>query len=273
MRRIFIFLSLAALLYPLAVLAEQRSCGTHWTGWMKEADAAKNPCPDQCERGERLSERTWGKAPDIQYDVQYQCYFPAPRQSAYEGTATGKSEQAGQASTTQAAASNDVFPFIRGTVDDISAANGAWLNWYTKLEPVPENLRGKESWLPVFEEISTFIKQSPALATLREFYPWLSFGVDEGFEPLPRAQISMIFWSSQWVEPAPDTPHKFKLKSGAWGSAPGGIDFWINWFPLSTSGGGDELSATDWYRDDHGAFFGLDRPAVHFEVNEIFWRR
>ncbi len=253
MRRIFILLILAVLLSPLSAIGEQRSCGTHWTGWMKEADPSRNPCPEQCERGERLGERTWGNAPDIQYDVQYQCYFPAPRQSAYEDTPAGNAVKTDPAE-------NDVFPFIRGRVDDISAANGAWLNWHTKLNPVPQNLRGKEAWLPVFEKISDFIKQSPALATMREYYPWLSYGVDEGYEPLPRAQISMIFWLPEWIEPAPGTPDNIKLKSGAWGSAPGGVDFWMNWFPTSTVGASDELSPSDWYKDNQGVFFRIRKP-------------
>jgi hypothetical protein len=257
---VVIFLEFCFLLLPLAGHAEQRSCGTHWTGWMKTQDSDKNPCPSQCERGEKLNVRTWGNAPDTQYDFQYQCYFPAPKQSAYESSPASVPTTPGQSSTTQAAAKDDIFPFIRGRVDDVSAANGAWLNWTSKLDPIPQNLRGKQAWFPVFEKFSVFLKQSPALATMQEFYPWLSFGVDESYQPLPRAQISMLLWPRDWVEPAPNTPDKIKLKNGAWGSAPAGYDLWINWFPLARSGGNDELSPNDWYKDAQGAFFRLQKP-------------
>ena len=70
----------------------------------------------------------------------------------------------------------------------------------------------------------------------------------------------MLLWSPDWVEPAPGTPDKIKLKSGAWGSAPAGYDLWINWFPLAQSGASDELSPSDWYKDAQGAFFRLRKP-------------
>ena len=95
---------------------------------------------------------------------------------------------------------------------------------------------------------------------MREYYPWLSYGVDENFKPLPRAQISMILWSSDWVEPAPATPDKIKLKQGAWGFSPAGIDVWINWFPTSASGASDDLKSWDWYKDSQGEFFRLAKP-------------
>ena len=143
LRHVVIFLGFCFLLLPLAGHAEQRSCGTHWTGWMKTQDSDKNPCPSQCERGEKLNVRTWGNAPDTQYDFQYQCYFPAPTQSAYASSPPGAPATPGPTASAEASANKDTFPFIRGRVDDVSAANGAWLNWTSKLDPVPQNLRRK----------------------------------------------------------------------------------------------------------------------------------
>ncbi|MBP7775636.1 MAG: hypothetical protein KA371_00730 [Acidobacteria bacterium] len=152
------------------------------------------------------------------------------------------------------------FPFIRGPVDDESARDGAWLNWETKLTPWPSKLRGKEAWRPLFEALSDFIRQSPALTTMREYYPWLSYGVDADVAPLPRAQISLVLWPSRWVEPAPGTLDGIRLKSGAGGFTPAGLDLWINWFPTSASGSSDDLASPEWYRDADGAFFRLSRP-------------
>jgi len=154
----------------------------------------------------------------------------------------------------------DRFPFIRGRVDDESAPNGAWLNWETRLTPWPARLRGKEAWRPVFEALSVFLKQSPALASMREVYPWLSYGVDDGFQPLPRGQISMVLWSARWVEPAPGTPAGLRLKSGAGGFTPSGFDAWINWFPTSPRGASTDLVSADWYTDAQGSFFRLAPP-------------
>jgi hypothetical protein len=272
MRWVCVLVSVLFFVMSAPVLAEKQNCGTHWTGWVKEADSDKNPCPHPCQRGERLAERTWGKPPDMQYDFQYQCYFPDPKQTGYgdTGPASGvvqkntatpaKATPTGQTRGDNASSNAGAFPFIRGRVDDESAPNGAWLNWETKFKPLPPNLRGKEAWLPIFETISLFIKQSPALTTMREYYPWLSYGVDHDYQPLPRAQISIILWSADWVEPAPATPDRIKLKPGAWRAAPAGIDVWINWFPTSASGASDDLKSWDWYKDSQGEFFRLAKP-------------
>lgn len=242
-------LAVAALLTAGRIGAEQRSCGTHWTGWVTEADPQINPCPAACERGERLQARTFGAAPNVQYDVQYQCWFPVPTQAAF-----------GDAGSVPHDLDSAVFPFIRGRVDDANARDGAWINWSSRLDPLPQNLRGKEAWVPLFEQISGFLRQSPALTSLREYYPWLAYGVDSTVVPLPAANVSMMLWSADWVEPDPGHPDGFRLKPGAWGATPGGFDLYVNLFPLRVHGASDELTPADWYTDEQGPFFRLRQP-------------
>lgn len=60
----------------LVVVIPRQSCGTHWTGWVKDPNADVNPCPKGCERGKRLrlDEHKNGKA--TEYQANYECFLP-----------------------------------------------------------------------------------------------------------------------------------------------------------------------------------------------------
>ena len=61
---------------PGAIVVPRENCGTHWTAWVDDPDANVNPCPANCERGERqvLNSRRSGYS--NQYQARYQCYLP-----------------------------------------------------------------------------------------------------------------------------------------------------------------------------------------------------
>ncbi len=59
-----------------AIVVPQASCGTYWTGWVKDPNADVDPCPKGCERGKRLrlDEHKSGEA--TEYQANYECYLP-----------------------------------------------------------------------------------------------------------------------------------------------------------------------------------------------------
>ena len=61
---------------PADAPSSGENCGTYWTGWMETLDAAVNPCPKGCLRGQKPSVKTGLSGHGIKYDVNYQCYMP-----------------------------------------------------------------------------------------------------------------------------------------------------------------------------------------------------
>ena len=59
-----------------AIVVPRDSCGTHWTGWVKEIGADVNPCPKGCERGKRLRLDEHKNSGVTEYQANYECYLP-----------------------------------------------------------------------------------------------------------------------------------------------------------------------------------------------------
>jgi len=61
---------------PGAVVVPRANCGTYHTGWVDDPEADVNPCPEVCERGERLWVNSQKSGDKTQYDGTYSCYLP-----------------------------------------------------------------------------------------------------------------------------------------------------------------------------------------------------
>jgi len=59
---------------PGAIVIPRGNCGTHWTNWENDPDG--NPCPANCERGERLTVNQSKNGNVTQYRANYRCYLP-----------------------------------------------------------------------------------------------------------------------------------------------------------------------------------------------------
>lgn len=59
-----------------AIVIPRENCGTFWTGWEKDPNANVNPCPANCERGERLDVREQKTADGTRYQANYRCSLP-----------------------------------------------------------------------------------------------------------------------------------------------------------------------------------------------------
>ena len=59
-----------------AIVIPRENCGTFWTGWEKDPSANANPCPANCERGERLDVRERKTDSGMQYQAHYRCNLP-----------------------------------------------------------------------------------------------------------------------------------------------------------------------------------------------------
>ena len=57
-----------------AIVVPRENCGTWWSSWGNDRDA--NPCPANCERGERLALKESRDGGKVRYQVNYRCYFP-----------------------------------------------------------------------------------------------------------------------------------------------------------------------------------------------------
>jgi hypothetical protein len=61
---------------PGAIVIPRQNCGTHWTTWVADPNADVNPCPTNCERGERQVLNNQKSGNTKQYKARYQCYLP-----------------------------------------------------------------------------------------------------------------------------------------------------------------------------------------------------
>jgi hypothetical protein len=50
------------------------NCGTAWTGWTEDPNTDLNPCPKNCERGERQMVKTYKQGDKTLHSARYQCY-------------------------------------------------------------------------------------------------------------------------------------------------------------------------------------------------------
>jgi len=57
-----------------AIVVPRENCGTFWTAWGSDPNA--NPCPANCERGERLDLREQKTADGMRYQANYRCSLP-----------------------------------------------------------------------------------------------------------------------------------------------------------------------------------------------------
>ena len=59
-----------------AIVVPRENCGTFWTGWGNDPGADMNPCPANCERGERLAVKEHKTGDKVQFQANYRCYLP-----------------------------------------------------------------------------------------------------------------------------------------------------------------------------------------------------
>ena len=59
-----------------AVVVARQSCGTYWTGWLKDPNADANPCPKGCQRGKQLQLNQHKNGDATEYEANYECYLP-----------------------------------------------------------------------------------------------------------------------------------------------------------------------------------------------------
>jgi len=59
-----------------AIIIPRENCGTFWTDWERDPNAKVNPCPANCERGERLDLKESKSDGKPQYQANYRCYLP-----------------------------------------------------------------------------------------------------------------------------------------------------------------------------------------------------
>lgn len=57
-----------------AIVVPRENCGSFWTAWGSDPNA--NPCPANCERGERLDLREQKTADGMRYQANYRCSLP-----------------------------------------------------------------------------------------------------------------------------------------------------------------------------------------------------
>ena len=57
-----------------AIVIPRENCGTFWTPWGSDPNA--NPCPANCERGERLDLREQKTSDGVRYQANYRCSLP-----------------------------------------------------------------------------------------------------------------------------------------------------------------------------------------------------
>ena len=62
--------------------AKRVNCGTFWTGWTEDPNTNVNPCPKNCERGERELVNTGKRGGTIVYEARYRCYAAAASTAA-----------------------------------------------------------------------------------------------------------------------------------------------------------------------------------------------
>ena len=60
----------------LVVVIPRQSCGTQWTGWVKDPNADVNPCPKGCQRGKQLQLNQHKNGDTTEYEANYECYLP-----------------------------------------------------------------------------------------------------------------------------------------------------------------------------------------------------
>ena len=53
------------------------NCGTAWTGWTEDPNTDLNPCPKNCERGERQLVKSYKQGDKTLFSARYQCYRAA----------------------------------------------------------------------------------------------------------------------------------------------------------------------------------------------------
>lgn len=58
------------------VVVPRQSCGTYWTGWLKDPNADANPCPKGCQRGKQLQLNQHKNGDTTEYEANYECYLP-----------------------------------------------------------------------------------------------------------------------------------------------------------------------------------------------------
>jgi len=61
---------------PGTIVVPRQSCGTHWTGYVDDPNVNVNPCPTNCERGERQTVNTRKEGGKLKYQARYQCFLP-----------------------------------------------------------------------------------------------------------------------------------------------------------------------------------------------------
>jgi len=59
-----------------AIIIPRENCGTFWTAWGSDPNANANPCPANCERGERLDVREQRTADGTRHQANYRCSLP-----------------------------------------------------------------------------------------------------------------------------------------------------------------------------------------------------
>lgn len=59
------------------IVIPRKSCGTFWTGYVDDPNVDVNPCPTNCERGERQTLNSRKEGDKLKYQARYQCYLPA----------------------------------------------------------------------------------------------------------------------------------------------------------------------------------------------------
>ena len=209
------------------------SCGTAWTGWVKEANPSKNPCSKDCVRGERLKARTYGQGAKMQYDVQYQCY-------------SGEALETG-------------YPLIKGSPAKRGAPQGAWIGW-DEMFGGPDRRPVDDSWKPVLLALARIVRESPALKDLGGFYPQMFASADTSAQPVASGELRLDPWWPHAVEPDPRAKpgeKRFRVKPNFVMNGPGGFSLYINWLPSGPHGRADGLDKAEWMRDAEGEFFLL----------------
>ena len=58
-----------------SVAPVRRNCGTFWTAKVEDPEVDVNPCPKDCERGERQLVKPYKQGNKMIYEARYQCYF------------------------------------------------------------------------------------------------------------------------------------------------------------------------------------------------------
>ena len=114
-------------LTPLAAPAhiKRANCGTFWTGWADKLDPKTNPCPSDCEPGEKLQEKNYQQDDKNLIDRQYQCYRVLGT-SVLNNAPRLSSEAVG----TLTPASGDWGTLVRVTGENFGSAESVRVFWY-----------------------------------------------------------------------------------------------------------------------------------------------